>query len=497
MKRIVYPTARWASTNPDHPAVIAGDLVLSYREMESRVIGAAARLKRHGIVAGDRVAIIAANSPDWVILTHATARIAAILVPLGTRWTTDTISRALGLIEPAIVLVDAAHAPAVSAIPHVGARTMPLADLSASPEASSSYEIPGEIAPDLPHTIVFTSGTTGAPRGVCLNYRNHLAAAFTSALNLGSLPEDRWLANLPFHHVGGLAIALRAALYGTTVVVHERFDAELTLRSLADDRVTQMSLVGTTLARLLEAAGGDPFPESVRSVLVGGGPASAELLRRARRAGLPVLPTYGMTETASQATTLSPSAPEDKLHTAGLPLSLCEIAITDAAGKPVSCGIEGSISVRGPMVGLGYWTGPDRIEPFSQNGWLRTNDIGTWDEDGYLIVRGRADTVIISGGEKIFPEEIELALEQAPGVSRAAVLGLDDPEWGERLVALVESAPAGDFNSERLRDFLRRHLAPCKIPRVIAPVAQIPLTPLGKIDRSRVKELCVALTSVR
>ncbi|TML75357.1 MAG: 2-succinylbenzoate--CoA ligase, partial [Actinobacteria bacterium] len=265
-------------------------------------------------------------------------------------------------------------------------------------------------------TVLFTSGTTGAPKAVVLTRLNHEASAIASAWNLGVAPDDRWLCVLPLHDIGGLAILLRSAMYGTTAVLHERFDAERVVAAIEAGEVSLVSLVPTMLRRMREA--GLSGPGGVRAILLGGGPVPRDLLEWAAAIGLPVLQTYGMTETASQIATLRAGEAVAHHGSAGRPLPGVELAV-DGAGE---------ILVRGPMVSAGA---------LSADGWLHTGDRGHLDEDGFLHVEGRIDDVIVTGGENVAAVEVEQALLSHPAVADAAVAGRPDPDWGRAVTAWV------------------------------------------------------------
>ena len=477
MKAIEYPTVCWARELPDHPAVIANGEAVPYAGLEQHVSSSAIRLRSRGVLDGDRVVICASNSLDWLIVAHALARVGAVLVPVNTRILTSNSSEFRRAYGPRMVLCD-------SDTMSLWESATLISEITATKSGPSRKRIPNKINPEALHSIILTSGSAGEPKGVCLSFRNHLSNALGSALNLGVNPDDRWLLNLPLYHVGGMAIILRAAIYGTTVVVHDRFDAAETWRAIEEDRVTQLSLVASTLRRLLDAAPERNCPGHVRSVLVGGGPVPSTLIDEARGRGFPILPTYGMTETSSQIATLSPRAPEAKQSTAGFPLALADIEIRDESDASVSNGVEGRIHVRGPMVGLGYWREDGTTQPFvDADGWFATNDIGSFDENGCLIVRGRIDNVIISGGEKIHAEEIEGALSRIEGVARAAVVGIEDPEWGQRPVAFVELIPGREFNEDGISELITKKLPSYKLPLRIIRLQSLPTLPSGKTDR--------------
>ncbi|MEX1125601.1 MAG: AMP-binding protein [Acidimicrobiia bacterium] len=320
---------------------------------------------------------------------------------------------------------------------------------------------PSGIDPQDAATVVFTSGTTGGSKGVRLTRSNWEAAVNASIQHLGHGPGDVWLLAMALHRVGGLAIVLRSLFAGGTVRIPARLDAAEFIAALRSG-VTFASLVPTMLHRILEI---DPGPYlGVRAVLVGGGPIPEGLLERASRAGLPVLPTYGMTETCGQVATLRPgSPPERKAH----PLPGVELRIE----------LDGRIAVRGPMVSPGYVGEPDR-DPGS---WFVTGDLGELGPDGALRVLGRADNVIVSGGENIEPEVIEEHLRAISGVEEALVFGVPSVEWGMEVACLY----VGDLEPDVLESHLRERLGGILIPKRWHRVGVIPKTDLGKPDRGQ------------
>jgi len=311
-------------------------------------------------------------------------------------------------------------------------------------------------------TVLFTSGTTGAPKAVVLTRLNHEASAIASAWNLGVAPDDRWLCVLPLHHIGGLAILLRSAMYGTTAVLHERFDAERVVAAIEAGEVSLVSLVPTMLRRMREA--GLSGPGGVRAILLGGGPVPRDLLEWAAAIGLPVLQTYGMTETASQIATLRAGEAVAHHGSAGRPLPGVELAV-DGAGE---------ILVRGPMVSAGA---------LSADGWLHTGDRGHLDEDGFLHVEGRIDDVIVTGGENVAAVEVEQALLSHPAVADAAVAGRPDPDWGRAVTAWVVLAT--HVADSELAAHCRARLAGFKVPKEFIRVDELPRNAAGKLQRAK------------
>jgi O-succinylbenzoic acid--CoA ligase len=315
-----------------------------------------------------------------------------------------------------------------------------------------------EVDPAAIHSVIHTSGTSGEPKPVELTYANHHASALASAKVLRVEPDDAWLCPLPLFHVGGLAVLLRSAMYGTTAIVHERFDAVRVRDALASGEATLASLVPTMLRRVADA-GLEKAPR-LRALLLGGGPVPSELLDWARERGLPVRATYGMTEAASQIATA------EAWERAGRPLPGVELRIAD----------DGEILVRGPIVA------PRDLGP---DGWLHTADFGRLDDRGRLHVEGRLDEVIVTGGENVAAARIEAALLTHPAVADAAVAGRPDPEWGEAVTAWVVLAEPAD--DEELRAFLRERLRGPEVPKAFVRLAELPRTAAGKVARSRLE----------
>jgi O-succinylbenzoic acid--CoA ligase len=383
------------------------------------------------VAPGDHVAL-ALPSPELVVALHACLLLGVVAVPIDLRLT------------EAEQALRAAHASVI---------------LDALPTGSGdggSPRGPRAVEPDTTATLMFTSGTTAGPKPVALSYDNWLWNALGSALALGLDPGEVWLCPMPLAHVGGLSIQIRSAVYGTTVLLHERFDTERALTALMDpdERVTLVSLVPTMLSRLLDA--GLRAPPTLRRVLLGGGPIAPALLARAGAARVTVSPSYGMTEACSQ------------IATDGIPLLGTELAIAD----------DGEILVRGRTVAAGA-LGPD--------GWLHTGDLGALDDAGRLVVAGRKADTIVTGGENVAPVEVEAVLLEHPGVVDAAVFGRSDPEWGEAVVAHVVLADGAGVEAEALREHCAGRLAPFKVPKRFEPVSGVPRGVTGKLLRRELR----------
>jgi O-succinylbenzoic acid--CoA ligase len=337
---------------------------------------------------------------------------------------------------------------------HAGIAAVPV-DPRLGPEELALRRVDGKLLHDGVATVMFTSGTTSAPKPVYLTLGNWEANAVGSALALGLDQRERWLCVMPLAHVGGLSILLRSTLYATTVVLHERFDTEAVLRELMDPEraVTLISLVPTMLARLLDA--GLERPPTLRWALLGGGPIPQPLLERAERARVPVAPSYGMTEGCSQ------------IATFGVPLHGVELRLVD-----------GEVVARGPNFA------PNALD---DDGWLRTGDLGDFDKDGRLRIIGRRSDTIVSGGENVAPAEVEAVLLEHPAVADAGVFARSDDEWGERVVATVVLRDGHSVTPVELQEFVGVRLARFKVPKEVGFADALPRTVSGKLLRRELR----------
>jgi O-succinylbenzoic acid--CoA ligase len=322
---------------------------------------------------------------------------------------------------------------------------------------------------------------------VLLTYGAFLWNAIGSAINLGLRDDDRWLVSLPLFHVGGLSILLRSVIYGTAAVVHERFDAAEANRAIDQDGVTIMSVVSTMLQWMLEERRGRPYPPWLRCFLLGGGPAPQPLLEACAARHIPVMQTYGLTEAASQVATLSTGDALRKLGSTGKPLFATEVRIAGEAGDRPP-GEAGEIVVRGPTVTPGYFRRPEESERLLRGGWLHTGDIGYLDREGYLYVLDRRDDLIISGGENIYPAEVEAVLMAHPAVAEAGVIGLADAQWGQTVAASIALKAGHTVEPDALLAFCESRLAAYKVPKHLRFEAELPRNASGKLLRQALRQ---------
>jgi o-succinylbenzoate---CoA ligase len=432
---------RAAAMRPERPALVTSAETVSYASLERRARSAASALLNAGVGAGARVALALPAGTEFAAALHGCFLAGAIAVPIDLRLSKEERERRMA---GAVRVVD--RAPAEE--DDLGA----LAPLARVDIAGTTSAANATAAATATATLMHTSGTTSAPRPVALTYGNWLANALGSAVALGLDPAERWLCPMPLAHVGGLSILIRSAIYGTTVVLHERFDTDAVLAALMSEEasITLVSLVPTMLARLLDA--GLRRPPALRWALLGGGPIPPALLSRADEAEVPVAPTYGMTEACSQ------------IATHGWPLP----------GVEVRMAADGELLVRGATVSPGAVGG---------DGWLHTGDLGAFDERGRLRIIGRKSDTIVSGGENVAPAEVEAILLLHPAVADAAVHARVDPEWGEAVVATVVTRAGAAIEPHELRAFCAARLAGFKVPKAIGFAEQLPRTVSGKLLR--------------
>ncbi|HEX2392873.1 MAG TPA: o-succinylbenzoate--CoA ligase [Solirubrobacterales bacterium] len=423
---------------PDRTALLAEGAEVTYAELEAEATWVARRLAAHGVRRGSTAALTMHPRREQVVLLHALMKAGARLLPLSPRLTEAERAAIVAAEEPTIDLDDP------------GELTQTEADLP----------LLGEHDMDAICARVLTSGSSGTPKPIGLTYGNFLWSAVGSAFNIGVDPADRWLCCVPLSHVAGLSIFMRSAIYGTTAVLHDGFDVDRVAASLEADGITLVSLVTTMLTRLLEAGADLSGP---RAILVGGGPVPEEPLEEALGRGATVVQSYGLTETCSQVTTLSPADARRKLGSAGRPLLTTHLRIQ-----------EGEILVQGPTVA------PGRADP---DGWLHTGDLGHIDEEGFLYVQDRIDDLIVSGGENVVPAEVEEVLLRHPEVADAAVVGREDPEWQQAVTAVVVLENGSAATPDELRRHCAESLAGFKVPKLVELVAALPRTPSGKLMR--------------
>lgn len=484
--------SRRAEATPDRLAIIAAETgeAWTYRELSvGPVAELAAGITEVRIPAGGHVGALLEPGVRLAQLRYAAARAGVVFVPLSPDAPAGVLAERCSVADiDALVCGGGTERAAIQAFDG----PVYTADVAGSGGVDSLATHRAESPPshrwdrNEVQWLVFTSGTVGEPRAVKLTAGNLLASATASAYRLGVQPDDRWLACLPMHHVGGLAPFVRSALYGTAVVVQSGFEAGAAAGIMAEYDVTGISLVPTMLRRLLDT-GWTPTG-SLRYVLLGGAAAPRSLIDRCRDAAIPVHPTYGMTETASQVATARPQDAFAHPGTVGRPLHGIELRVHTDKDDPAPPGEPGEVVVAGQMVSPGYYGDVEATADRFDGGSFRTRDRGYRDDAGRLWVVGRLDATIVTGGETVQPAGVETTLQAHPGVEAAVVVGLPDSEWGEVVGALVETSESAHVDESVLRDYSRERLEPAAVPKVIGFADEFPRTASGTIDRGAVRD---------
>ncbi len=480
MIRPVTPLSDRAGAPDGAVAIRTAARTVTYGELRSDVRELAHRLGSEGIVSGSLVAARGASEYSAIILAHALWELRAAFVPLNARWTGAELEPALDRLGSFWMMSQRQGDPGAFQVDHV----------SRGPSCFEAEGWPNRArTSEGTQLILFTSGTTGRPKAAMISFRAIEASARAAQTQLGLSGKTRWLACLPLFHIGGLSIAYRSAFYGSELILHPGFEASAANAAIDRGECDIVSLVPTMLHRLLAERAGRRFPDTLKCILLGGAKAPARLLAEAQRLGAPVAPTYGLTETASQLCTLPPQEflklPDRELEAPPLPpLPGMVMKIVRRSGETYEPGF-GEIAVRGPVLMSGYLGDPEATAAALGGGWLHTGDIGKLTPDGSVIVSDRRSDLIVTGGENVYPAEVEAVIESHPDISEAAVVGLPDGEWGQRVAAVIAAnrPPAG------LDRFCREHLAGYKVPRTWKVVAELPRTASGKISRKLAREL--------
>jgi len=500
----LHNVGRWtqqrARIGPDDPAVADAERSLDYRALHERTGRCAGWLAARGVTPGDRVALLLGNRTAYLELVLAAARLGAIAVPLNARLTAPELARLLADCTPRLLV----HEPGLAALAERAC-----VDVDPPPErhdGAGAYEValaahaPREeilpVTPEHPMILMYTSGTTGAPKGALLPHRKTLYNSLNAQLFFGLRPSDRVLVILPLFHSFGLAILSLPTLYaGGAVLLEPRFDAERAWRRVEEERITFLGGVPTQLGRLLEAlADAHPAPDtsSLRFLFGAGAAVPLEQIRAFEARGLVLKQGFGQTET-SILCCLDARDAVRKAGSVGRPVFHADVRVVrrDDLDGPVDgwrdtdVGEPGEIVVRGPITMLGYWKRPEETASTLRGECLRTGDLATRDAEGFLTLVGRARDLYISGGENVYPAEVEAVYAEHPGVAEIAIVGIPDPRWGEVGRAFVVPRDGASLDAEALRAWGAERLAGFKLPREFVAVASLPRTETGKVQKHR------------
>ncbi len=487
--------AERASRTPERKALFFEGRLWTYGQMQSEIEDVAARLAALGIARGERVAFLGHNQPMFLFAMFAAARLGAIFAPLNFRLTGAELAYMLADCSARALIVDETHRPVIApqldnlpSLKTVLAAEHPESWIDGTPAPAAQVRA----AEDDVALIMYTSGTTGRPKGAMLTHGNFWWNNACAMHTMDMLANDVTLVAAPIFHIGGLNVTTLAAFQkGALVVLHRGFDPARALADIAAHRVTTMFGVP---AMFLFMAHNPAFAEtdltSVRVLVVGGAPCPVPVLKTYLARGLPMQQGYGLTETAPMVSFLAPEFALNKVGSSGRTPMFVEVKIVDSEGRTVATpGAQGEILVRGPNVFKGYWGLPEATaKAIDAEGWLHTGDAGFLDEQGFLTVSDRIKDMIITGGENVYPAEIESELMRHPAIGEVGVIGEPDGRWGERVVAVVALKPGAALTLEDLRAFAGDRLASYKLPKRLEFVAALPRNATGKILKYQLRE---------
>ncbi|MFR9728870.1 acyl-CoA synthetase [Saccharopolyspora sp. MS10] len=482
--------ARRARMTPDRIALRHGDRSITYAELARRTARLARGLAAAGVRSGDRVAYLGPNHPAYLELLFACGALGAVFVPLNFR---------LSAPELEFVLADCDAAALVRTPEHAGTALRTgalLVEIGADGEVPLGADDEPEpldlpVSPEDPCLVMYTSGSTGRAKGVVLTHGNLTWNCVNVLVETDLSGDDRALIAAPLFHAAALGmVCLPTLLKGGSVVLHSAFDPGAVLTAFEREGVTLMFGVPAMYDAI---AAHERWAEAdlsgVRTLLCGGSPVPTSTIRRYLSRGLSFVQGYGMTETAPGALLLDPEHLTSKLGSAGVPSFFTDVRVVDDAGREVAPGERGEVVVSGPNVTPGYWHRPEESARSLRDGWFHSGDVATVDGDGYVRVVDRIKDMFISGGENVYPAEVENEIHDFPGVAACAVIAVADPRWGEVGRAVVVPEPGAEVDPAALLEHLRGRLAGYKVPHSVRFAGSLPTTGSGKIRKAEVREI--------
>ena len=479
---------------PDQIALVDGETGrrCSYDLLYRRSVRAARYLSEMGISKGDRVAFLAPNDMAVFVCFFACERLGAIFVPLNWRLSPRELNGILEDAGPKVLLFHRRmeHLAAALAAPSIVPLDLLDPDDPPKPEGEEEADYPSLSDPAM---ILYTGGTTGKPKGVVLTHGSIFWNSINTILSWQLTAKDRALSCLPLFHTGGLnALSLPVLQAGGTLVIIDRFDPDRVMDVIDRERCTIALMVPTMYHLLIRSPrfAEKSFP-TMREFLSGGAPCPREVYRAFANKGLPFREGYGLTEAGPNNFVTDPSTARKKPGTVGKPMLYNQVRIVSEDGTDSPAGSVGEIWIRGGHLFDRYWNNPEATAESLVDGWLRTGDLGMRDEEGDFYIVGRKKEMIVTGGENVYPAEVEQIIAEHPEVEQVVVVGAPDPKWGEAVAAAVVPRKGSCLTGEGLRSYLRGRLAAYKIPKAVLFMDELPKTPVGKIDRRAILRLFV------
>jgi len=494
---------KWSCLQPHKRALIFEDRPFTYQEIHLRTNQLCHFLLALGVQKGDRVSVLLYNGPQYLEMFFALSKIGAILVPLNWRLAGPELEFIIKDSGTRMIVFDPGFKEVITSIrPHLNLSNGDYISVeSPSPTWAKDYErgllacpvkephLQVSIGDEDPHILMYTSGTTGIPKGAILSHRKTFFNALNADLLYHLTSEDIMIVSRPLFHSGGLLVEAVPVLYkGGTLILKKRFRPHEILEAIQKYRVTLLEMAATVYQFILRECDLTQYDlSSVRCYLTGGERVPQAMLREYYRKGITVSQIFGQTET-STITFLSPEDATLKIGSVGLPVFHGEVRIVDNTGEDVSPGEVGEIIAKGPTLMSGYWNRPELTAETVRDGWLYTGDLALKDEEGYIYLVDRKTDMFISGGENIYPAEIEKILLTHPKIFDAGIVGIPDEKWGEVGKAFIVLKPGKTMCNGEVFEFLKGNVAKYKIPKVVEVVDELPKTASGKIQKFVLKE---------
>ena len=488
-----------AQRNPERIALIDGDTgrQFTFGELERRTNALANALGAKGVRKGDRIAMMAFNSPQFMEVAIAVAKLGAILVPINFRLTAPEVRYILDDAAPCMLFVSPQTA-ATARQAAAGSLVHELIEIPSAEQRAAAQETAYEklIASGSPErvevrigldevaSLIYTSGTTGFPKGAMLTHGNHFWNALTHfSMSEGLVPGDRSLVTAPLFHIGAFGIYTLALIYvGGTSIILESFKPGTWLDAVEKWKPTLAFCVPAMWAAIAAAGLDGRDLKSLRYTISGGAPCPLVLIKTLREHGMVFTEGFGLTETAPVASALGAADVITHAGSVGKPIAHVEYRVADEEGHDVPVGDIGELLIRGPNVFVGYWQKPEATRAVLQDdGWFHSGDLARVDAEGYYYIVDRKKDMVISGGENVYPAEVEQVLYQRPEVAEVAVIGMPDAKWGEAVTAVVALKPGQALEAEELVAWARERLAGFKCPRDVKFVDALPRTATGKV----------------
>ena len=498
---------------PDRHAIVFDDMRLTFGEIAGRVNRLANGLAELGVGAGDRVAVMQVNCNEHVESYFASAKLDAILVPINFRARAEELTFMLNDSGVKAIILGQRYQdmlrsikPELTTLEHQITLEAPgegfvfYDDLLAN--ASDEERFPTADGDDVT-IIMFTAGTTGTPKGVMLSHNSFTSYILANVEPVDMDTAEKNILTVPLHHIAGVQAVMAAIYGGRTLVLQRQFDEEGWMKLVQEEKVNRAMMVPTMLKRLMDRPAFKDYDlSSLRVITYGAAPMPLEVIKKAivEFPNTRFINAFGQTETASTITMLPPDAHDihegdpdyeqkmKRLGSIGKPLPDVEVRIVDEDGNDVSLGENGEIVARGDRLMKGYWNREEATKETLRGGWLYTGDLGYWDDEGFIFLSGRAKDFLKRGGEMIAPEEVEQIIMSHPSVDEAAIIGIQDIEWGERVRAIVVRKPGAELTAEEVIEHCRPRMAGFKRPEDVVFIDELPRNPMGKVLKRVLRE---------